>query len=304
MVEPWETDRALTLETARDVFRAEFPAADADSLRLLGSGWEFDAFASADGWVLRFPRRADAEQLFEREGPILELARSVLPSSVSVPEVRVVGPTVDEFPYRVAVHRFIDGVNMDEVDPELRPELARTVGEALGAIHSTPLSAARDAGLAELDRGEPGRTAWFEGGSEGLRALRGRDASLDEAIEWAALLDDPLRKLDAPTRFIHHDVSPEHLLADPQTGRLCGIIDWTDAILGDPARDFVSLVTSGGWEFTDRVLAHYTHPVDPGFRERLRFMARLLPLMWLGHAKLREEDTEKHVSWVRNAFGR
>lgn len=211
---------------------------------------------------------------------------------------------VEAFPYRVAAHRFLEGVPADEVEDADCPALARTIGEALGAIHSTSVSAARAAGLDELDRAEPGRIAWFEGGSEGLKALRGRDATLDEGIEWLEHLDDPLRKLDAPLRFIHHDLSPEHLLADPGTGRLCGILDWTDAILGDPARDFVSLVTFGGWAFVDRVLTDYTHPVDAGFRDRLRFMARLLPLMWLGHAKLREEDTDRHVRWVKNAFQR
>lgn len=301
---PWGTDRPLTLETARRVVAAAVPSADADSLRPLGSGWEFDAFVTSDGWVFRFPRRADAEARFEREGPILELARSVLPESVAVPEVRVLGSPIEAFPYRVAVHRFLGGVSADEVEDAHRPALARTIGEALGAIHSTPVSAARAAGLDELDRAEAGRIAWFEGGSEGLKALRGRDATLDEAIEWVEHLDDPLRKLDAPLRSIHHDLSPEHLLADPGTGRLCGILDWTDAILGDPARDFVSLVTFGGWGFVDQILAHYTHPVDAGFRDRLRFMARLLPLMWLGHAKLRGEDTERHVRWVRNAFQR
>jgi aminoglycoside phosphotransferase (APT) family kinase protein len=81
-----------------------------------------------------------------------------------------------------------------------------------------------------------------------------------------------------------------------------GILDWTAAILGDPARDFVTAATVGGWGFVDRILEHYTGAVDPGFRQRLRYMARLLAVMWLGEARLNGGDTEKHIAWVEHAF--
>lgn len=300
----WEVDRPLTLEAARAVVHAVYPEAEADSLERLGSGWEFDAFVTADGWVFRFPRRAYAEGLFEREGGILGLARWALPRSVAVPSVRVLEHELGTFPYRIAVHRFIAGDAADRIPVPLRPALARTLGEALSAIHSVPEGVARAAGLQELDRAAAGRIEWFATGSAGVRSLNDEDAGLDEAVQWLDQLEDPLRRLDSPLRFIHHDLSAEHLLADPATGRLVGILDWTDAILGDPARDFMPLVTFGGWPFVEEVLAHYAVGIDAGFWDRLRFMARLLPLMWLGHAHMRGEDVSRHLAWVANCFSR
>jgi aminoglycoside phosphotransferase (APT) family kinase protein len=282
--------------------RAAFPSVAAESLQPLGAGWDFDTFKTTDGWVFRFPRRAATEQLLQRERPILDLVRSVLPESVSVPRVRVLDHRVSAFPYRVAAHRFIAGIPADEVNAPLRPMLARTVAGALGALHAVPEATARTAGLVELDRDERGRIEWFDGGFAAAMELRGRDAALDRALEWAGQVDDPLRRLDAPLRMIHHDLSAEHLIADPATGRLVGMLDWTDAILGDPARDFMPLVTFGGWDLCNEVLKHYPHAVDATFRDRLRFMARLLPLMWLGHAHRRGEDTRRHLAWVRNAL--
>lgn len=209
---------------------------------------------------------------------------------------------IAEFPYRIAVHRLIRGIPADEIGAALRPALAESLAQAFAAIHSIPEPAARAAGLAELDREERGRIEWFESGYAGLSALYASDRRVGPYLRWVKELDDPLRRLDAPLRVIHHDISPEHLLADAQTGRLVGILDWTDAILGDPARDFMPLVTFGGWPFVDQVLAHYRPGVDAGFRDRLRFMARLLPLMWLGHAHLRGEDIRRHLRWVSNAF--
>ena len=299
---PWDPDRPLSLETARAVVQAVLGEASANTARPLGSGWDFDAYVSDQGWVIRFPRRVEAQVLLDREGPILELVRSTLPASVAVPKVRLLDHRVEGFPYRVAVHPFIVGIPADQVDQTKHDVLARSLGDALGRVHSIPLVAALEAGLVELDRNEKGRVEWFDQGTAGLMDLRGSRLGLDEPLAWLAELKDPLRRLEAPLRVIHHDLSPEHLLVNEETGQLSGILDWTDAILGDAARDFVPLVTFGGWPFMEHVLMHYRPGVDVKFRFRLRFMARLLPLMWLGHAHVRGEDIRKHVSWVRNAF--
>jgi aminoglycoside phosphotransferase (APT) family kinase protein len=92
------------------------------------------------------------------------------------------------------------------------------------------------------------------------------------------------------------------VIVDPATGRIAGIIDWTDAILGDPARDFVFLVAWQGWAFAETVLRDYPLPVDSGFRERIDTMARLLTIIWLVQAHEQRTNVEKHVQWVRNVF--
>lgn len=299
---PWEVDRTLTTDMAKAAVGSAFPGTDLTTFTHLGSGWDFDVFLTADGWVFRFPRRAELEALFERERPILELVSSALPDAVAVPWVERIGRPAAGFPYCFAGHRFLAGAPADQVAPEHRPVLAQGIGTALGALHSIPPDAGRSAGLAPLDRSEAGRREWFARGLSGIRELRGTDPLIDRGIAWVEDVDDPLRRLDAPLRVIHHDLSPEHLVADPATGRLVGVIDWTDAILGDPARDFVTLVAFGGWEFVEQVLAHYPDPLDAGFMDRLDFMARLLTVMWLGEARSRRDDDRRHLDWVRHAF--
>jgi aminoglycoside phosphotransferase (APT) family kinase protein len=105
-----------------------------------------------------------------------------------------------------------------------------------------------------------------------------------------------------PFSLIHQDLSPEHVLVDPASGQLTGILDWTDVILGDPARDFVFLVAWRGWSYVEQVLKHYPRVVDDGFRSRLDFMARLLTITWLGYAHLRGTEVEKLTGWVHHAF--
>lgn len=99
------------------------------------------------------------------------------------------------------------------------------------------------------------------------------------------------------------DRALDGLLADPATGDLTGIVDWSDAILGDPARDFVPLVVWRGWAFAEEVLRSYPGPVDSEFRERLLYSARVLALLWPGEMPGQAADLIRRTLWVRNAFG-
>jgi aminoglycoside phosphotransferase (APT) family kinase protein len=272
-------------------------------LTLLGSGWEFDAWLTRDGWIVRFPRRAGMDELLAPERRVHQLVRPVLPPGIEVPLVEHVGQTPDRFPYRIAAHRFIHGIPADEVDQTFLPHLAAQLGEALGAIHSITEPRARAAGVLEMDYDEEGQREWFALPLEVLSALGGRDPVVDQAVRWARQVDLPT-SYEGELSFIHHDLSPDHVLVDPGSGRLTGILDWTDAILGDAARDFVFLVAWGGWDYAEEVLKHYPRVIDAGFRSRLDFMARLLTVAWLGYAQVRGTEVEKLTGWLHNAFER
>lgn len=301
MKHPWEPDRPLSKDTAGALIRASFSSIDTSDIRFLGSGWEFDAYVTADRWVVRFPRRAEGAKLFDKEGRVHRLVADVLPSAVAIPRVELVAAPPPEFPYRFAAHRFIPGVPADEVDERFLASLARQLGEFLGAIHGIPEVVAREAGV-EADIDDEGGRSWFDQGLRGLSTLRRSDPVVDRAVDWVAeALVSPVT-FAGPLRFIHQDLSPEHVLVDPATGRLTGVLDWTDAILGDAARDFVFLVAWRGWAFAEEVLRNYPQPVDPGFRDRLRFMSRLLTPLWLGYAVARGTEVEKLTTWVHNAY--
>jgi aminoglycoside phosphotransferase (APT) family kinase protein len=299
---PWEPTRELTIEGAAALIQSSFPSIESRELTFLGSGWEFDAYLTVDGWVFRFPRRAEGAELFERDRQVTELVTGYLPASVSVPRIELVAEPAHGFPYRFAAHRFIPGVPIDDVDDGVLPSLARQIGVALGAMHSIPEDAARGAGVAEETGSAEEQRAWIMQGLDSLQPIRAIDPTVDRAAKWVERTSLPSGGFGGPLRFIHQDLSPEHLLVDPGTGQLNGIIDWTDAQLGDAARDFVFLVAWRGWAFAEEVLRSYPPPVDSGFRDRLRFMSRILTPVWLGLAVQRGTEVEKLTGWVHNAY--
>ena len=170
---------------------------------------------------------------------------------------------------------------------------------AEGAVDE--LTQLRVAGRIEAEDEVPQRQRRDEHGIAVAAQLRGMDALVDQAVDW--LSATPLTPPSAgPLQLIHGDLSPEHVLVDPTTGFVVGVIDWTDTMLSDAARDFVFLVTWQGWRFAEDVLRLYPRAVDREFRARLRYMAQLLSVIWLAFAHEQGADLAKHVRGVRNAF--
>jgi aminoglycoside phosphotransferase (APT) family kinase protein len=86
----------------------------------------------------------------------------------------------------------------------------------------------------------------------------------------AALLD---RVEGVRTALIHADLGPDHLLV--RDGRMTGIIDWTDAEIGDPALDLSWLLNGAPAEVAEGVAQ--TYEVTPDLRRRALDWHRLGP---------------------------
>jgi aminoglycoside 2''-phosphotransferase len=290
----------LTREKAASVIDASFPDVGAAELRYLDSGTLYDVFLSADDWAFRFPRVGWSGDIFEPEATVHRFVAQRIPSQIQLPRVERLAPPSAEFPYPIAGHRFIRGVGVDDLDERLLPVFVREIAAFLNALHSTPTPLARAAGMHEFQM-DDGRHVWLQNGVNAVMKLRGRDPVLDRALDW--LNNEMWRQhFDAPWHPIHGGLESRHILVDPSTGSLRGVIDWTDSHLGDAARDFVFLVTWKGWQFTEEVLRLYPRAIDPEFRARLRHMAQLLSLMELGFAHDENQELARYIRSVHNAF--
>ncbi len=294
---PWKADRVLTLDDAREAIGSGFPEVDARDLRHLGSGWEFDAYLTGDGWVFRFPRRAEYAGAFDLEGAVHGLVAGPL-APVAVPRVELRGEPGPTFPYRFSGHRFIPGVGADDAAMRHSTAFAADLGAALRAIHAVPLE---DAAAVGAPRETEGPVEWLREALGIADGIAGVDPAVDDAIAWLRGVDGPPPD-PGEARFIHNDLGPEHVLLDPATGRLVGILDWTDAAIGDPAFDFAPQLAWGGRDLIAGILVGYGPPVTDAFLDRVRFFARLMALVWLRNARERGSDPREHVRWVRNAF--
>ncbi|MEJ2884894.1 phosphotransferase [Actinomycetospora aeridis] len=184
----------------------------------LGSGWDSDAVLVDGRRVERTARRPGAAAGLRREAELLPWLADRLP--LPVPRPVVVGGSP-----LVVSHGFLPGTALVALDAEQ----GAVLGAFLRLLHAVPMDEAVAHGLPapEITRG------W-------------RDAAFDRFVaDVLPRLPDPgpltsrlerLRAAPASTP-VHGDLRGDHVLA--VGGRITGVIDWSDARAGDPAKDLV-----------------------------------------------------------------
>jgi hygromycin-B 7''-O-kinase len=150
----------------------------------------------------------------------------------------------DGWPWPFLVVTQVHGVSYASQQASLSPSdrllVARELGGFLRQLHALPL-VGMDALRPDWDR------------CLALLARRRRDAPADYR-RWGILpphlvdqldgwLPDPLALVDTrrPPRFLHGDIHSQHVFLDPVTHALSAVIDFTDALAGDPRYDLVAL---------------------------------------------------------------
>ena len=238
----------------RAAFLRERFGIPAATMEPVGAGWDSDTYEVDGRWIFRFPRRPPVEERVRHEIRFLpELA-----GALSAPVPRFEFVSLEPL---VVGYAKLDGVPLKT--PPLT--VARELGRFLGELHSFPVERARDLGVPQGEL-EPDLDDFRE------RVLPLLDPG--ERRTAATLLAEPETFSFAPV-FIHGDLGPEHLLVDGS--RLSGVIDWSDARIGDPAIDFAWLLHGTTDAFAGELVRAYYGTVDADLRRRTLFFHRLGP---------------------------
>jgi aminoglycoside phosphotransferase (APT) family kinase protein len=239
-----------------------FPQLGARDVVAIEEGWD-SLVLDVDGeWIVRIPRREPVRETLEMEVRLLpELAPAV---PVPIPFFEHVAED-----FRAVAYRKLEGSPFDVS----RSELGGALGRFLAALHAFPVERARELGVPSHDRGWHGRYEAFSRGLLGrVGPMLGDDRPRAEEM-LSAYLDDPGNFEFAP-RLIHADLGPAHLLS--RGDELTGVIDWSDARIGDPALDFAWALNGAPTAFGEAVLAEYVSG-DTSLTRRALFFHRLGP---------------------------
>lgn len=241
----------------------------------LGAGLDHRAWEVDGALIVRCatdPDPAHRAVEVEREARLLAVVAGVSP--LPVPEVAFTVPELGCLAYRRLPGVPLLNLPLSERLARARP-LAATLGGLLAALHGLP--GERLDGLVEVDD-EP-LEGWRDEAAETYRAVRGEvPAAHRPAVEGFLAARPPDR--GEVLVFSHSDLGAEHVLVDPATWTVTGVIDWADAARTDPAVDLGLLLRDLGPAALDDPLTGGpiggpTGGEDPAARTaRARFYAR------------------------------
>ncbi len=231
----------------------------AEVLKLDDSGLDFMttlAKSRTDGqtWVLRFPRRTDVIPGLHHERGVLDLVRSRL--RVSVPNWQIVTDEMVAYPA-------LEGVPAGTIDPELGdyvwqidpnapPEsYIASVARFLVRLHGIDRSEIQNAGFATPSIAEVRKTL-AENMDQTRKLLEVPYSRWARWRDW--IENDTLWPPES--RFIHGDFHPGHTLVNA-SGTLSGVIDWTEACMDDPGKDFVVFHAAFGESVLQNLIDQY-----------------------------------------------
>lgn len=209
-----------------------------------------------ESWVLRVPRRPDVMERTTTEAAVLELVRPAL--TAAVPDWQIHSDTLIAYPLlpgRPGLTLDAAGSPVWHIGPS-STGYAESLGELIGQLQA--ISPAAQAGLPVVSPEEV-RARW-------QRDLDRVGAEFTIAADlrrrWQQWIDDD-SYWPTWSALSHGELYPAHTLVDDDD-RIVGVLDWTTAEVGDPARDFTmqhSAASPDAFVITlDRYRANRGHP--------------------------------------------
>lgn len=227
--------------------------------RLVGEGGEHSTWWVGDRYVLRLALDADTSR---RQRVELALRDAVRPRvgaetpdtpGVGVAESVAAGEWAPGLAYTVDVRLPGTSAELRDVSSAGERDLARL----LSGLRSAPVDEAAALGLPR----EPPRSL------ASVREDAARAAGLLRGGGEPVAAEPPRADGEAAGGpvVLHHDLKGEHLLVDGR-GRVSGVLDWTDAAVGDPAEDVAGLAISVGAPAAARIAVAAGHTAEVAAR--------------------------------------
>lgn len=259
------------------LLRASFPGLEFRDARVVDDGWDSFVLDLDDEWIVRFPRRPEVEQWMEREIALLPALAPRLP--VQVPHFELVARNG----LVCAGYRKIQG---SPAKGDVSVQTGDDLGRILSALHAFPVEHARALGVPYFDP-----AAWREHFTGLCGDFRQRVFPLLDPTErkQAETLFAQVDALEFVPALLHSDLGPDHVLC--RDGRVAGIIDWSDARVGDPALD-LAWCLNGTPPHVAVAVAH-AYRVEGALRCRSLFYHRLGP--WYEVTYGLDTDQERFV---------
>lgn len=231
-----------------------FPHLVIKEVKANNSGWDNDLIIINNKLVFRFPKSEEVAAKVKTEGEILTAVRARNPLLL-IPEYEYMD---EDDRVKGVKYPVIEGNSLSEYPANIITchfENARLLGDFLTKLHSIEVAQVNRTKLTSLHSHSYWESFYKKVERQVFPFFKNKQqeqiAHLFERF-LESYEDIPAKKV-----IIHGDLTTSNIIYNKQKGRISGIIDFTDAQIGDPAFDFAGIYWAYGPDFTKNVLSCY-----------------------------------------------
>jgi len=221
---------AISVDLIRQLIEEQFAQwADLPIQAVVESGWDNRTFRLGDHMVVRLPSAEAYSAQVEREQRWLPTLAPSLPQPIPTPVA--IGEPSFGYPWRWSIYRRLEGTPALPKRIGSLPVFARDLAGFLRSLHAISSEGGPLPGPDNFYRGSS-LTVYDSETRKAIEVLAAQINAKTVTAVWEAALAS--RWSHAPV-WVHGDMSVGNLLVSD--GRLCGVIDFGQLCVGDPACD-------------------------------------------------------------------
>lgn len=252
----------MKVEPYIERIRKEFPHILIEKHTVPKQGMDHVAIVINDTWIFRFPHRKEYFFTFGNELSLLEELNKTI-TSLEIPNYTLMAKDKSFGGYSI-----IQGVEctaevFNKLSKDAKDAASRKVASFLTELHTIPSKRIVKCGIEKSDYVQYLSNLEKEYEAHLVKHLNKNEQ--EHCKNFFTEYPEIIRK--APTTLIHGDFYWWHLLINPATNTLSGVIDFADCCFSDPSRDFAGLWEYGG-EFAQSVIHQYRGKKDDQFLHR------------------------------------
>lgn len=231
------------------------------TIQFIGGG-SYRVFEVNNTLIFKFTHGGPPE-LLEREKDVCALIKDSL--SLPIPYYTYFSHTCPLYKGAVGGYKKLEGTSLEDIPTFDNVHIARQISQFLSELHA-------------INRGEPFS---HKKACTNLREFYHHIQKTAFPIltrkeqQWTHTLFESFLKTKwkfTPV-FTHGDFDSSNILYQPGKG-VCGIIDFEDAGMGDPAWDFCCMLAEYGSNFFKTILQSYKGPKDQSLLKRTQFHSK------------------------------
>lgn len=259
-------------EGAGRIIGSAFPPLRGMPVEFLDEGWDFRVFELGGEWMFRFPKHQGSVLKLEMEFALLPQLNLLWEATDSpllrIPDYEYSGVSPGDLGWPCGGYRKLPGIPAHAFEEFDWRSVTRQLGSFLSWLHGYSIDSARQVGVPEMPDLVDDWHAWS---IAELETLSVDQVDTDEVHRF--LEDHRPASFARRMCLTHNDLFVEHVLLHPGSRKVSAIIDWGDAVIGDPALDFAALYSWLGARGVRSVLASYSRPIDDQVLARARYLA-------------------------------